>query len=480
MKKLKYILIILLGMHFVSCDTWLDVNDNPNSATSVDPDYLFSGAVTSWSANRLSGDGYFPLGFASQLWSSGQLWGNAGDFYVFSPYSIGNNWRTYYETSGKNLDLAIKNARKADPVRSNAIAQLKIFQALNFFQATVLFGDIPMSESFNSEILMPKFDPQKQVFEQIIGLLDEAIDSIDVNSAVPAITTNDQLYSGNMSKWLALAKSLKFRTYFYLVDQEPSYETNISQMLTAGGMISSAAGELTFPYFDAAGNRHPMFTMGDQYYGPDGVDDMFMTPAAYDIMVPNEDPRLPKYYRFGENNDGETVDYYQAIAASERATVDCSYFNAAVLAKPDQSDYLFTYSEQKYLEAEAYLRFGDDLTAAKTAFDAGLKAALQRYDISAADITSFQEKFSFTDKQAALTTIYEQTWIDMIDRPYMGFATWRRSGDEGFETPALTKPINASTEGLIRRWNIPEAEVNSNDNAPSPSPKLDDKMWFDK
>ena len=480
MKKLKYILIILLGLHLVSCENWLDVNDNPNSATTVDPDYLFSGAVTSFSATRTSGDGYFPIGFGSQLWSSGQLWGYAGDFYVFSTYTAGNNWRTYYETSGKNIDLAIQNARKTEPVRSNAIAQLKIFQALNFFQATLLFGDIPMSESFNNEILQPKFDPQKQVFEQIIELLDQAIDSIDVSSAVPAITSNDQLYSGDMSKWLALAKSLKFRTYFYLVDQEASYATNISQMLAAGGMISSASSELKFPYFDVAGNRFPMFSVGDQYYGPDGVDDMFMTPADYDIMVPNEDPRLPKYFSFGEDDEGETVDYYKSTAASERADDDCSYFNAAVLAKPDQSDYLFTYSEQKYLEAEAYLRFGDNLADAETAFKDGLTAALERYEISNDDINSFLAKFSFTDSQEALTVLYEQTWIDMIDRPYMAFATWRRSGDEGSETPVLTKPINASTIGLLRRLNLPEAEVNSNSNAPSPAPKLDDKMWFDK
>lgn len=489
MKKLSYILLLLLGVNFVSCDTWLDVNDNPNSATTVDPDYLFSGAVTSFSANRTSGDGYIPLGFGSQLWSSGQLWGSAGDFYVFSPYSIGNNWRDYYENTGKNLDLAMQLARKAEPVRSNALAQLKIFQALNFFQTTLLYGDVPMSESFKSDILMPKFDPQKQVFEQIIALLDGAIDSIDLNSAVPAITSNDQLYSGDMGKWLALAKSLKFRTYFYLVDQEPSYSSNITQMLSAGGMISSAAEELKFPYFDAAGNRNPMFSIGDQYYGPDGIDDMFMTPAAYDIMVPKNDPRLPKYYRFGEDNDGNTVDYYQDVAASVRATVDCSYFNAAVLAKPDQPDYLFTYSEQKYLEAEAYLRFANDFAMADTTFKEGLTASLERYEIDPDTISSFINKFSFTnsaakfsatDKETALKTIYEETWIDMIDRPHMAFATWRRSGDEGSEIPALTKPENAATEGLLRRWNIPEAEVNSNDNAPSPSPKIDEKMWFDK
>jgi hypothetical protein len=251
-------------------------------------------------------------------------------------------------------------------------------------------------------------------------------------------------------------------------------------MLTAGGMISSASGELKFPYFDAAGNRNPMFSIGDQYYGPDGINDMFMTPAEYDIMVPNNDPRLPKYFSFGEDNDGNTVDYYQPIAASERATVDCSFFNAAVLAKPDQDDYLFTYSEQKYLEAEAYLRFGDNLVDAETAFKDGLASALDRYDIDGDIVDNFLGKFSFTDKQEALKVVYEQTWIDMIDRPCMGFATWRRSGDEGSETPALTKPVNASTEGLLRRWNIPEAEVNSNDNAPSPAPKLDDKMWFDK
>jgi hypothetical protein len=480
MKNLKYIIILLLAVSFSSCDDWIDVNENPNSATTVDPDYLFSMSTTAFSANRTTGDGYLPLGFGSQLWSSGQLWGQAGDFYVFSPYSIGNNWSICYSDVGKNLSLGIDIAREGVPVRKNAIAQMKIFMALSFFQTSALFGDIPMSESFNRDILMPAFDPQKQVFEQVIDLLDEAIDSIDVASAVPAITSNDLFYKGDMGKWLELAKSLKFRTYFFLVDQDPSYSSDIVQMLNAGGMVSSSAGDLVFPYFDEAGNRHPLFVLGDQYYGPDGIDDMFLTPPVYDIMVPNNDPRLPKYYRFGEDEDGNEVDYYEAVAASERATTDCSYFNAEVLAKPDQGDFMFTYSEQKYLEAEAYVRFEDDLTGGEAAFKDGLAAALERYEVSSDIIVNFVGKFTFEDKADALKTIYEQHWIDMIDRPYQGFATWRRSGDEGEEIPALTKPTYASTAGLLRRWNIPEAEMNSNDNAPDPNPDLDEKMWFDK
>ena len=45
--------------------------------------------------------------------------------------------------------LAIKNAEESEPVNHNAIAQCKILLAEHMYEATMLWGDIPFTESWN-------------------------------------------------------------------------------------------------------------------------------------------------------------------------------------------------------------------------------------------------------------------------------------------------------------------------------------------
>ena len=69
--------------------------------------------------------------------------------------------------------LAIKNAEESEPVNHNAIAQCKILLAEHMYEATMLWGDIPFTESWNGTIKYPKFDSQESVLNGVLSLLDE-------------------------------------------------------------------------------------------------------------------------------------------------------------------------------------------------------------------------------------------------------------------------------------------------------------------
>ena len=468
-------MIIVLGGIFSSCENWLDINTNPNSASSVDPDYLYSGAITSFAANRVGGDGNMAIGAGAQFWSSGGLWGNFGDFYVFSPYSTGNAFGIVYVTAGKNLFLAVEESKKAIPIKTNTIAQCMIFSAQTFFQNTMIYGDLPMSESFDMEINQPKYDTQEEILDNLILSLDEAIAMID--DSPTAITTNDLVYSGDMDNWAKYAKSLKFKILMFMVDRKPQYSSQITAMLTAGGMISSEGDNFSFPFFDVAGNRNSYWTVGDQYYGSGYIDDFFMTPPSADIMNPTNDPRRPLYFIPGDDAGGE----YIPCGASEDATTASAYVNAEVLVQPDQEDIMLSYSEQLLLEAEAELRFNNDLVTAKTKFDNGIKASMSYWGVATGSQDGFlaQAIFDFTDATTALRLIHEQQWVDFIPRGIDGWANWRRSGADGNEIPHLEVPVNANYPDLFRRWPLPDDERAANPNVPDPLPKLYENMWFD-
>ena len=247
-KILAYALSALTCGLFTSCSDWLDINHDPNTAEKVDPGYLFNYVAVNWAGTRTGGDFYIPLSMSSQCQVDGGLDYGGWDesVYTISPYSTGNTWKHYYSVGGNNLMLAIKNAEEADPVNHNAIAQCKILLAEHMYEATMLWGDIPFTESWNGTIKYPKFDSQESVLNGVLSLLDEALQIMDLNDA-NAIDEYDIYYKGDMNKWMTLAKSLKFRTLMVMVDKDPSKATAIGTLLQAGGMVSSASDNLVFP-----------------------------------------------------------------------------------------------------------------------------------------------------------------------------------------------------------------------------------------
>ena len=184
-KILAYALSALTCGLFTSCSDWLDINHDPNTAEKVDPGYLFNYVAVNWAGTRTGGDFYIPLSMSSQCQVDGGLDYGGWDesVYTISPYSTGNTWKHYYSVGGNNLMLAIKNAEEADPVNHNAIAQCKILLAEHMYEATMLWGDIPFTESWNGTIKYPKFDSQESVLNGVLSLLDEALQIMDLNDA---------------------------------------------------------------------------------------------------------------------------------------------------------------------------------------------------------------------------------------------------------------------------------------------------------
>ncbi|WP_321287754.1 SusD/RagB family nutrient-binding outer membrane lipoprotein [uncultured Sunxiuqinia sp.] len=489
MKILKYFLILSV-IFSASCSDYLDINKDPNSSDAINPEYLFNYGVIAFSANRNGGDGSIPLGFGSQIWATGwsEGWGTGSeDTYEFSVYTLNNTWSAVYVNTGKNLNQAIQIAENSVPKQSNAKAQCMIMQAYNFYQGTTLFGDMPFTEALKLDISEPKFDTQKDVLEGIIKMLDDAIDEVDLNSS---LKIDDYFYGGDMERWIKAAKSLKFRTLMLMVDADNTKEAAIKTMLIDGGMISSTEDEMIFPFIDKTGNKHPMRAIREKYYGPSGIEDMFPGKSLVDIMNLHSDPRRPVYFRFGYTNEEETTLETNYIGCE--ATVDriknepgaTSFFNGDVIWAGDKGDEIFTYSEQLLLEAEAQIRFNNDLSKGRELFEDALEASCTRWGITT-DLTEFKKTYpEFTSTSVALKAIYEEFWVDQMVRPGEAWTNWRRSGTIGNEIPALSAPENAKEggagiENMFRRYTTPPDVSSANPNAPE-DVQFYDRLWFDK
>ncbi|MCS2892331.1 SusD/RagB family nutrient-binding outer membrane lipoprotein [Parabacteroides faecis] len=482
----KYTLLSLVACTALTgCSDWLDVNDNPNTAEKVEAGYLFNYVAVCWSGNRLGGDSYIPISMSIQSQADGGDnyggWGEA--YYEISPYSTGNTWKHYYSVGGNNLQLAIEQAKNSSPENVNAEAQCEILLAEHVYEASMLWGDIPFSEAWKTDIKYPKFDAQEDVLNGAIKILDEAIAKINLDDK-NCIDEYDPYYKGDMSKWYALAHSLKFRILMTMVDADPSKADDIKKLMEERKMISSSEGNMEFQYSENAGNENPKYGIIAKYTG--GTNLMFY--AHNNTLKPMQkynDSRIPRY--FDPGFDGE----FRALDTREEVVEDAdnnalSSAISAYLYRKDCPDLLFSYQEQLLLEAEVYARglgVAMDLTKANDLFKEGVKTACNYYKADGAATETFLGNLPDLSKLSQDKAIYEihlQQWIDLMDRPLECFVQWRRSGTHGNEVPALTVPKEASAKELLRRWDYSPDELSGNPNAPKESPKLWDAMWFDK
>ena len=491
MKRLnKYILIPVLVLFAAACESdFLDVNTSPNNSSAAEPGLLFTNSIVDYSTNRTIDFG--PTGMAvNQLYSGGGSLG-AGVFtrperYIISIFVNGNTWRSHYRNEHKNLKLASDIAETSVPAQPNAAAQCKIFRALIYWSTTVIWGDVPFSESITVnletpnelEYDQPKFDTQEEVLNGVLSLLDEAIAQIDLNSPL-VIGSNDLFYSGDMDKWRKFAKSLKLRTLMTMVDADPSKAAEIGALIAEGDMISSVADNAAFPFFSVPGNRNPFWETLNAFAGAQNFF-YFAGEAMVDLMKSKNDPRLEKYFEPYPGGDptSEIVGVPPGGNASPSvhwvlSTAAPGTDGTTELVRPAAADVLFSYQEQLFLEAEAIAR-GFATGDADAKMREAITVAMQSYNVDQADIDAYLAGIP----TATVPLIAEEAWVDFVVRPLEGWTHWRRTEVGGVGYPNLELPDGAQTGDLMRRFPLPPDEVAANSNAPTERP-LDEKMWFD-
>ncbi len=478
----KILIIAIASLSLGSCKKTLEkINTNPNASENASPSLLFTTASVNLGALRAGGDMYIPFALAAQTIASGGDggWGKE-NVYDISIYSTGNSWKTFYSSTGLNLKEAISRAEAKTPAEDGAAGQCKVLLAQAMYDATMIWGDIPFSEAWQaSTIPYPKFDKQEEVLNGLLSLLDEAIAQMDKEGATEtAIKDQDFFYNGDLSKWKALARSMKFRILMVMVDKDPSKAAAIQEMITNGGMISSASGIFQLPFGTAVSNWNPKYSLLYQYAGAANIF-FFANTTVLDPMLAQNDPRIPVYFKMGDS-----ADEYVGVLTEKTADPDVTASISMYLYRPEAPEVMFSYQEQLFLEAEAYARgfASGGLAEADAKYKEALAAACAYFGVAPQATEDFVASKSIAGMSASAATneIHLQQWIDLMERPLDAFTNWRRSGDEGNEIPRLSLPEGAPAGGLMRRWPYPLAEeVSPNINAPKEAALMTDKLWFD-
>ena len=208
---------VALGLTVSSCDSYLDINQDPNSPTegNMTAGMILPAAEMHLSASygyflRLTG-GYYAQHYAHQFGVSN--WVDASRFMMSATRS--SSTYTQLNRSLNNLEV-IRNlcAKNEDWGTNLAATTLRAFA----YQALVdCYGEVPYTEALNPSIPSPVYDDGATIYKGILAELDEALGKV---SGSETVATNFLFPSATVGKWIKFANALKLRILMRMSDVE--------------------------------------------------------------------------------------------------------------------------------------------------------------------------------------------------------------------------------------------------------------------
>jgi len=207
------IAILIAGLAFTTaCESFLDVNTNPNGPQSVSAN-LYLPPMLHWLVTSPQFDGRF-VGHYAQEWyststatSPAGTWGKMG----YDPGSDNGaqQWRDVYWSLGQNLiDM---NTKAEAESRWDLLGVGMILKAWGWQVLTDLHGEIIVKEAIDQTRTAFDYDSQQYAYQEVERLLDSAIVLLKrTDGAVDAsyLGVGDKIYNGDRTKWLKFATGL--------------------------------------------------------------------------------------------------------------------------------------------------------------------------------------------------------------------------------------------------------------------------------
>lgn len=200
----------------ISCKKYLDINTNPNQATSATPQGILPQAITG-TASVLNGYN----SYGAQLVGYSANAGGYGGFgtsitYNFASSDFSGLWSGTYDNL-EDYQAILNDTLTSQPqyLYFNAVA--RIMKAHNFQLLVDAYNNIPYTTALKGVgKLTPTYDDAATIYASLASQLDTAIALIHAADTVTTVDVlplgnTDVLFGADMKKWIRFANTLKLR-----------------------------------------------------------------------------------------------------------------------------------------------------------------------------------------------------------------------------------------------------------------------------
>ena len=450
MKKINLIVLLFIGLVFVSCDKdFEELNTNPNNPTSI-PSQLLLGNIIRNTGNIMYST--FNGGDMGECWA--QHWAKVqyNDEARYEPResSLTNVWSGLYETVAADANQMYILAGEEGSLVNQGVAQT--MKAYSMLLLTDLYGNVPFSEALQGAVnIAPVYDSQATVYNGCLALLDEAM--VLLNPANGDLdSSQDIIYGGDVSKWRKFAASLKFRALMRMSAKELRAGEMLA-LVNSGMLFSSSDDEAKLVYLSAAPNANPIYET--VVFGTRG--EWKVNSEIVDRMSGSNDNRLPVVAQVNDNDEYRG----KPSGIADVPSNEYSYANVSPLGEfylaPELPAVFLSYTELQFLLAEAakkgYINGGD--TAASSYYQAGIASSFA--DNDGASMGGYYSGAVVYTSGNALEQIATQKWLGLYGQGMEAWTEWRRTG-----YPMLTPAEDGAINEIPSRYRYPVIEQSLN------------------
>lgn len=490
MKKLAIISAIILGLGATSCDSYLDINQDPNSPTegNMTSSIMLPAAemgIAATYGNLLR----IPAGYFAQHYSHMFGTSNYVDYSQFnmSPVRSGSAYAQLNRVGLKNLQTIISLAEKSEDWGTYlAATTLRCFA----LQALVdCYGSIPYSEALNISNPSPKYDDGATVYA---GLLTELDNALAKASPLDPVATNFLYQGQNATPWIKFANALKLKIMSREVGAVADVESKIAALITENNFPTSDVA-YTSCWANETGQMNPYYS--EEFSTSFGstqinvtanmaiVSTMLQKNADGDVVY--QDPRLAAF--FDVNSSGEYVGGVSGTNFSTSGNYKAAYWCRPAM-KYNSPVYLIQVAEVEFFIAEYFAR-QNNAAQAQAHYNAAIEASCASAGVSGADQViakfpynqaNYKQCIGISKWIALSGTNNFESWCELrrLKYPAFGSATgatlYNASEDklvtEKYVPGTLYTPISVfdkvGANQVIQRWPYPSESTSSNANAP--------------
>ncbi|NDW10100.1 SusD/RagB family nutrient-binding outer membrane lipoprotein [Dysgonomonas sp. 520] len=519
-KNLIYYIVGSVALLTVSCDDYLDVNNNPNKPTTATLASLLPGAQYEIANSFATGD-FLGTSLPSYVFHLSTR--EVDNFSISSTYvTMGNTWLRVYTYGVKNIDAVIEMAEETDNSQYAGIG--KLLKAYLYTNLVDLWGDVPYSEANVYKLFFPKLDKDKEIYNDLFVLIDEAIADLENEESTNKFTPgkDDLFYGGDIDLWIKMGNTLKLKL---LVNSRKAksditnWDSKLSSLLSENNFLEDGE-DFEFKHTDKDNPDERNQAYVSEYLG--GQSTYYISPWIYETMsgltynvkdnpfVNIKDIRVPYYWvnqctadsiaqNMTDYRDGGFVSIFFA-SNSSYAGSDQRSSSSFIGIYPCGGKYddgkggkcdkgvgtgiapeklLQAYSVP-FLKAELYLT-GDASGDARAMLDEGIRSSIEHVNtvsqaakgtapvIEKKDINEFVEKIltvydKATTNDEKLRIVMTQKWIANFFNPVEAYTDYRRTGYPTLiskETREAISPYKPDKEPTIGPETIPLKGINN-------------------
>lgn len=501
----KIVSLIGLVLILSSCDTFLDINENPNYPTDVSDELLLTSSIAAVT-NVYAADWGLIGSFWSQHWAQNNT---SSQYNIYESYSISSNtnaiensYRAMYVDGLSDNEIFLKKVEATQ--NWGAYLMGAVIKAYGFQYLVDMYGNVPYTEAFlGSEKLNPVIDKGDKIYTSIYTLLKTAL-SKDVSRFVTEnYELNDIIFHGNISDWAAFGQSLRLRILLRQFDANTAFATTeITRLLAdmeAENIYLLDKDVSVTNYEDADSKSNPLYESDQRQLNTTNNIKACATFTSY--LQANGDTRIESLFRPVAGR------YYGLITGSYEVPsveFEAPTLIASPILTPTMPVHWMTFAESELLIAEAYLRLGK-ADKAKVHYENGVNASFDRMGAEIGDLLTGAYAFPSAGFNSQLKAVILQKWVDAadggrgleshIERVRTGYPAESAISNQiqaGYVLPnnyipgTLIYSKKGMTGGILpRRFPYPDSEMNFNSNAAeyralSDADVILQKVWWKK